>query len=86
MKAVAIKKKPKPATPTDSRFAAWIDEVTPRWLATQMGIDISLVYWWRRGARGEENGCSPRPSKLAKILVLAGGKLTASDIYARKPE
>lgn len=85
-KSAAIRKRPKPPTPApaDSRFAAWIDEVTPRWLAEKMGITIYAVHWWRRGARGDANGCLPRGSKLAHILQLAGGKLTAADIYSRK--
>lgn len=67
--------------PRLSRFVQWIDEVTPEVIAQKLGVTKWAVYGWRRLALGQAGGSLPNPRRLGDLIRLAGGKITAADIY-----
>jgi hypothetical protein len=69
--------KPKPP------FVRWIDKTTAKVVAEKLRVSVWAVYNWRRNALGI-GGARPDPSRLGDILALAGGQITAADIYPPK--
>lgn len=78
MAAKKTKKKPTAVAP---RFLKWIDDTGPTKVAELLGVTRFNVYGWRRYAAGEEGGYRPDPGRLAAIIRVSVGALTAADIY-----
>lgn len=79
---MATQKKPVPADAPFPRFARWIRSVGELEIARRTGVTYHTVFKWRQYADGMENGARPRPEHLTALVLLAGGQLKLSDIYA----
>jgi hypothetical protein len=75
--ATKIAEAPTPAP----RFAKWLRDFGEEKVAEKLGVSVWTVFKWRQHADGQPNGAQPRTKHLAPLIRLAGGKLSAVDIY-----
>ena len=57
-------------------FGDWIKQRTRAQVARDLGVTYKVAMYWERGES------TPRPDRIARIVELAGGALTAGDIIA----
>jgi hypothetical protein len=75
------RKKKNEADPIAPRFAKWITDTGPTKVAELLGVTRFNVYGWLRYAKGEKDGYRPDPSRLASLIRVSNGTLSAADIY-----
>ncbi len=71
----------KPTITPAPKFAKWLREYGEEKVASDLEVSVWTVFKWRQRADGQANGAVPRSKHLARLLKLAKGKLTATDIY-----